>query len=151
MPKRQRAFLSIEIGGRYPEHPHIPSNDIFGDLAKNVAQAGFSDTVELINGGSRDAAVVERVKTLLGDKRISLLFIDADGNIDADWERYAPLLADDAVIVLDDYEAPLSPEKAGLVQPWADDIVTVGILRPLGIFGWGTWFGQANGELQGSA
>lgn len=136
-------FLSIEIGGRYPEHPQIPSDDIFGDLVRNVTNAGLTQFVELIKGGSREASVIERVKLALGEHRISLVFIDSDGNIGADWAIYRQFMADDVIIVLDDYEAPLTALKADLVRPWVERVTASGQLRQLGVFGWGTWFGQA--------
>ena len=133
-------IIAIEAGGQ-SNHPDIPSQDILADLKKNLENFGVSDFVRLLNGFSNQQEIYQTVKGIVGSKEIDLLFIDADGNVARDFEVYGPLLKNGAVLVLDDYSSPLAPEKAVLVKQWADQAVSEGRVKSLGVWGWGTWIG----------
>lgn len=131
---------SIEPGGR-ADHDLIPSEDIFGDLERNLARFGLQGYARLLNGPSWDADLQAEVRGLYGARGVTLLMIDADGNVDRDIALYADLLRDGAVVVLDDYESTGAPEKSVLIKKWVDDAVARGQLTSLGVWGWGTWVG----------
>ena len=138
-------LISIEAGGSYTDHPHVPSMDIIGDLKRRIADASVQDIVRVVAGHSRDASVVHEVRDALAGQRIGMIFIDADGNVDQDWEIYRELISHDAIVVLDDYVSDIATEKATQVKPWVDRMVAANHLRSLGVHGWGTWFGQVIG------
>lgn len=140
--KQGLPVISIETGGSYPDHAHLPSRDIFADLKNNIERAGLGDVVHLVNGHSRDQAVVEEVRAKLGGRRLGMIVIDADGQVDQDWAIYGGLMAPHAIVVVDDYVSDVATEKATHVKPWVDRAVVDMKLRSLGVYGWGTWFGQ---------
>lgn len=140
--RRELPLISIEMGGSYADHPHVPSTDIIADLKRNIAEAGAKDIARLLNGHSRDRTVTEKVREILGGRKIGMMMIDSDGNVDQDWAIYGKLLAPNAIVVLDDYVSDFAADKATQVKPWADRMVASNRLRSLGVHGWGTWFGQ---------
>lgn len=139
------SFVSLEPGGRYLEHPEYPSTDILRDLRDNLKSANVAQHVTAIEGHSSDPQVREKVFGTLGGSGLSLLFIDADGEVGRDMELYRPLLKPGCFVVFDDYHAvtetvPLHKEVR--VKSVVDEEVRNGRLEPLGVFGWGTWFGR---------
>jgi hypothetical protein len=72
------------------------------------------------------------------------LFIDSDGHVARDIEKYGCLLLNKCVLVLDDYESDLAPEKSALIKDWVDSSIDSGQVCSLGIYGWGTWVGVYN-------
>lgn len=133
-------LVAIEPGGAH-YHPHFPSTDILRDLKEHIDRAGVRDTVQVVEGRSSEPAVKERVFSLLAPASAGLLAIDADGNVARDFECYRSLLAPDCVIVLDDYSGT-ETVKIDPVRAWVKDATAAGIVRELGVFRWGTWFGQ---------
>ncbi len=144
-------FVSIEGGGQYLNH-EIPSTDIFADLRKNVEEAGLSNYTQLINGHSADPEVVREVYQRIGDRRIGLLFIDADGQIDRDINTYRDLLQPNCIMAFDDYSEPdmVIRDPAGvkglIVHQSVERGVKEGWLEPLAVARWGTWFGRFRGS-----
>jgi hypothetical protein len=55
---------------------------------------------------------------------------------------YSPMLTRDAVIVLDDYRTEESNVKEDATRQWVQDALARGIVREIGVFRWGTWFGK---------
>ena len=140
------AFVSIEPGGKYLEHPEYPSADILGDLKTNLRTANVSQYVTIIEGRSNDDAVRDRAHDLLRKSGVSLLFIDADGEVGRDIELYGSLLKPGCFVVFDDYFAPGAENKEIRVRSFVDEEVRRGRLDPLGVFGWGTWVGRYTGD-----
>lgn len=134
------AIVSIEPGGR-ASHDLIPSEDIFGDLERNLARFRLGSHVCLLRGFSSDPQIQAAVRSVFAPGSVTLLVIDADGNVERDIGLYADLLRDGAVLVLDDYASSGAPEKALLIKAWVDDAVARGQLTSLGVWGWGTWVG----------
>jgi len=138
-------LITIEMGGSYEQHPHLPSADILGDLDANLREFGVRERVTIINGVSSAPATVCQVESRLAGRRIDLLFIDADGQVGRDFAAYRPFLAKRAIIALDDFETP-DAEAARLkqepVRAFVAEAVGAGLARELGVFPWGTWFGQ---------
>lgn len=137
---RPRQFVTIEPGGKYPEHQWLPTDDIFGDLVKNVRAWGVSDYVTLMQGHSNNEDIIQQVRTVFKPSGIGLLFIDADGFVQRDIENYRSLLLPGAIVVLDDYST--TDMKTPQVRAETDKAIQEGFLEPLGVFGWGTWFGR---------
>jgi predicted O-methyltransferase YrrM len=134
-------FVSIELGGVH-EHDELPSQDIFADCRRYLTERGVIEHVHLINGHSGDPATVEQVNKIFRGTKIDLLIIDADGQVERDMVNFAPLLMDGCVLVIDDYESKIAPEKAVTVKPWVDQAVREGRISKIGLFPWSTWVGQ---------
>ena len=80
-------LISVEMGGSYPSHA-VPTNDIIADLKSNVEAYGLTSVVHIIEGFTTDAAVDAAVNRILDGRTIGLLFLDADGNVERDFEFY---------------------------------------------------------------
>jgi predicted O-methyltransferase YrrM len=133
-------LIAVERGGAL-DHDELPSKDIIGDLLKTISEFGVSDKVRIVEGSSGEDDVTSLVKRELGDQKIGMLFLDADGNISRDLSLYRSLLADGAIIVFDDYSGE-ADWKTVQVKPWVDEAIRTGIVHDLGVYPWGTWFGQ---------
>jgi predicted O-methyltransferase YrrM len=140
---RDTLMLTIEPGGSYPTHPHLPSDDIFADLQENLRMRGLLPYVELLQGMSDDPAILEHVRRRLAERQLSigLLCIDADGEVQRDFDLYLPMCAPGCRIVVDDYSGPPENTKTEPSKMAVDALVASGKARELGVFGWGTWFG----------
>jgi predicted O-methyltransferase YrrM len=138
-----RRFVSVDKGGAY-DHRDFPSNDIIADLRKNLAEYGVYDKVHLIEGHTNKASTVRAVRTALGWHKIGLFIIDSDGQVERDFNIYAPLCKRGCVLVLDDYVSDEVEEKSALVKPYVDKMVAAGRFVPIGQYGWdnGTWIGR---------
>jgi len=133
-------MISIEPGGAH-NHPQLPSNDFLRDLKATLASEGVSDRVQIIENRSRAPETLGAVRAALSGRKIDMFVIDADGWVGKDVAHYEPLLCDGAIIVLDDYHCEGVNVKENLVRNWVDGAVAEGLLRELGVFKWGTWFG----------
>jgi predicted O-methyltransferase YrrM len=142
-------IVSIEAGGSQ-EHPTLPSSDILLDLRGNLRRWNNETMVTVIEGFGQDRTVRYRARKALGSEPVQLLFVDADGDVATILFLYRRLLADEALLVLDDYAAEAAPDKQALVRPFVDDMVRQGALGEYGVFKFGTWFGRLNG-LAGKA
>jgi predicted O-methyltransferase YrrM len=138
------AIVSIEPGGRL-DHNLIPSEDIFGDLQRNLTRLDLQGHTQLLHGFSSSPDIIHSVKSSIPPKGVGLLVIDADGNVERDIGLYAELLMDGAVVVLDDYTSTGAPEKSILIKEWVDSAVARGDVQSLGVWGWGTWIGRYRG------
>jgi predicted O-methyltransferase YrrM len=141
-------FVTIEPGGTNPDHP-LPTDDILADLKAALRERGLAETVHVVEGSSWEPQVMEEVAALLDGRAVDLLFIDADGDVAGDLERYRPHLRPGSVLVLDDYTALTAPEKQSLVNRWVDEAVAEGTVEDLGVYLWGTWVGRYLGPRQG--
>ena len=135
-----RPIVVVEPGGAHG-HPTIPSEDIFGDLEKNLEKYGCRDRISLIRGFSYQEETRAEIEKIVGDGRIGMLVIDSDGQVENDINRYHDLLSDDCILILDDYSSKRAPEKQTLIKKWVEDAEAVGRAETFGIYGWGTWFG----------
>jgi len=80
-------------------------------------------TIRLIRGNSHDSATVEKVRALLMDKRIDLLFIDADHTYEGvkkDFEMYEPLVREGGRIVLHDIITHRIEDGYGIDRFWKE-------------------------------
>lgn len=142
---RTRPLVTVEMGGAYKEHPHLPSEDIIRDLRRNLRRFGMEDDVSVVCGWCYKSSVRREVARHLDSEKIGLLVIDADGLLEPSLTAYCSLLREDCVLVIDDYESAGSG-KGAIVRPFVQRLVAQGTLVEYGIFGWGTWFGRLAGR-----
>ena len=140
-------IVTIEAGGSYSDHPTLPSRDILFDLRANLRRWNNEAMVTIIEGFAQDHAARYRARQALGSEPVQLLFVDADGDVATILFLYRRLLADDVVLVLDDYAAEGAPDKIARVRPFVDDLVRQGAFVEYGVFEGGTWFGRLNGPV----
>jgi predicted O-methyltransferase YrrM len=134
-------LICVEMGGSYPTHA-VPTNDIITDLKSNVEAYGLSPVVHIIEGFTTDADVDTAVNRILDGRRIGLLFLDADGNVERDFELYRGRLSRGSILVYDDYLTEQAPEKQTTIKAWVDQAVASGFVENLGLYRWGTWVGR---------
>jgi predicted O-methyltransferase YrrM len=134
-------LISVEMGGSYPSHA-LPTNDIITDLKSNVEAYGLTGVVHIMEGFTTDLAVDSAVNRILGRSTIGLLFLDADGNVERDFELYRSRLRLGSILVYDDYLTEQAPEKQTTIKTWVDQAIASGIVESLGLYRWGTWVGR---------
>lgn len=140
---RETPIVTIELGGEYLTHPDLPSDDIFGDLQRNLQSRLLDHLVTLYRGRSDDQAALDVVSTTMAahDARIGMLCIDADGKVQRDFDLYLPWCADGCVLVVDDYLATGLHAKALSTQEAVQKLLAEGKAQELGVYGYGTWMG----------
>jgi predicted O-methyltransferase YrrM len=140
---RDTPIVTIEPGGTYPHHPDLPSIDIFRDLERNLRARRLDRFVILHEGLSSDRAAVELVTSVLAkhDARIGMLCIDADGEVQRDFDLYLPVCGDGCLLAVDDYSSVAPNEKTAPTQAAVDRLLAEGRAHPLGVHGYGTWMG----------
>jgi len=131
--------ITVEKGGSY-DHPTLPTTDILGDLRANLDRFGVAPSCDVIESDYSAAAAALAEK--LGGRKIGVLVCDADGHFDRAMAAAGPFLAEDAVIVVDDYIAPFAPEKQNLTRPAIDEAVAAGEYTAWGLLSGVTWIGQ---------
>lgn len=136
---RPRKLISIEPGGPLRDH-RMATKDIFRDLKKNLSRAGLLESVTLINGYSFEEKTITSVRGMIGPGQIGLFIFDADANVRRDIDCYGDRFAPDCWVVIDDYIS--ATDKGGPTRTQVDDLVAAGRLKPLGVYGWGTWVGR---------
>jgi predicted O-methyltransferase YrrM len=139
---RNVPFWSIEKGGDYSTHPHLPSPDIFGDLQRNLRQRNLDRFVTLVQSASNEPATVARLQADIAPAGLSIFSIDADGNVQRDFDNYLHLCRPGCVVIVDDYSSPYATEKVTPTVEAVEKMVSAGVLRSGGVHGWGTWIGR---------
>jgi predicted O-methyltransferase YrrM len=134
-------LISIEMGGSYPNHA-VPTNDIIADLKRNVEAHGLTGLAHIMEGFSTDPAIDAAVDRILAGKRIGLLFLDADGDVERDFELYRSRLSRGSILIFDDFISEHAPEKQTTIKVWVDQAVASGLVENLGVYRWGTWVGR---------
>ncbi len=137
----RKTIVTVESGGAL-KHPRLPSRNILRDLKKNLIKQGVAAEVAIVAGYSGQHETVATVHERLQAGSVGLFIFDADAGIDRDLRLYGDLLTENAWVVVDDYFRPQENEKAVRIQPRIDALVAAGELRPLGVYGWGTWIGR---------
>ena len=140
--KNQTKVLSIEMGGAYLTHPHLPSSDILKDLKTNAKKFNVEDRIKIFEGHSGEHHIFNKIKDIVSKAGIDLLFIDADGDVERDIERYWNLLNNNCILILDDYYTSEAPEKQTLVQKWVNNAKVRAMVDEYCIVKWGTWIGR---------
>jgi predicted O-methyltransferase YrrM len=130
--------VAIEMGGAYLEHPTLPSADILVDVDANLRRFGVRDRVTIVPGSSHEPSV--RRDALALAPQIDLLFVDADGHLPGIVAGFGASLADDCILVFDDYTAPGAPTKEALVREAVARWIRRGAIEEYAIID-STWFG----------
>ncbi len=146
--------ISVDRGGAYPTHPHLPSADIFTDWRATTGRFGVADRAALIEGFTYDADTRRRIRAAIGEEPVRLLVMDADGFVFAHLEGLADLLAPDCLVVIDDYAQPdheAGPVKAAFTRAAVDRAVAAGVVEPYALLPWSTWFGRLTPAFAGHA
>jgi predicted O-methyltransferase YrrM len=84
-------FWTLEKGIAHPTHPHLPTDDSFAHLQRNLRQAGLERYATLIKGWADAPDVVQPLQQAIAATGLSLLLIDADGDVDRDFNLYLHL------------------------------------------------------------
>jgi predicted O-methyltransferase YrrM len=134
-------LISVEMGGSYASHA-VPTNDIVADLKGNVERYGLTGIVHIMEGFTTDPPIDAAVDRVLAGRKIGLLFLDADGNVERDFELYRARLSRGSILVYDDYFSEYAPEKQTPIKTWVDQAVASGVVEDLGLYRWGTWVGR---------
>lgn len=152
--------VSIELGGTRSDSSALSTSDIVADLRRNLARLGCAERVTVIARHAADPRAERDVREALrtmaaasgtADLRFGMIVIDADGLVEEHLGRYAELLRDDCLVVLDDFMTP-GPYvaegygvKEALLRRFVEEQCRVGRLRELALVAWSTWFGQIAG------
>lgn len=133
-------LTSVEVGGR-SDHPTLPVSDIVQKLKENLSRYKVAPMIRVIVGNSRSDEVRKEIKAL-GSRSFDAFVDDSDGHLLSDLELYRDILSPRAFLVVDDYFSPGAPEKELTTKAELDALESKGIVRSLGVYGWGTWFGR---------
>ena len=120
--------------------------EIFSILNNNIKTYNLEERVDLVEGRSGDVDVLEKITPTLEKEPIGLLIIDADGNVARDLNIYLQYVRKGGYLVIDDYVMRSHykdiSDKATPTQEAIHGLVNYGVARSLGVYPWGTWFGQ---------
>jgi len=141
----RHGVISVEIGGPNPGHPQTPTLDTIADLRRNLASAGLAGNVEIIEGHAMDMGVAARVEAALAGRKAGMMFVDIDPGTEKAITLYSRWLADGAILVVDDYASEVAVDKAAGVKAFIAAGVQAGVIEPIGLYPWGTWFGRLTG------
>jgi predicted O-methyltransferase YrrM len=134
-------FITIESGGPLRHHP-LATRDILRTLKRNLARQRVAELVTLLEGRSFEPEIIAAVNQTLGQDRIGLFIIDADGGVKRDFRHFSDKLRDGCWVVIDDYAGPADYAKIGPTKAHVDELVAAGKLVPLGYYGYATWVGK---------
>ncbi|MGE3277120.1 MAG: class I SAM-dependent methyltransferase [Vicinamibacterales bacterium] len=137
--RRDVPLISVEGGGSHPTHPSLPTADILADLRANLSRAGVDHMVQIVHGWSNSPEVIAEVIERLDGRPIALLFIDANGEVQRDFDNYLPYCAPGCVLVIDDYDG--GSDKNTTTRDAVHRALAAGLIRQTGVAGTGTWFG----------
>lgn len=133
--------VSFEKGGSY-EHDRLTSTDILADLKCNLRLADVLESTDILEMNCHETGAMDALESRLGGEKIRVVLIDADGYFTRLFPRLRPLLADDAIILVDDYVVWDSPLKEGLTRSEMDAALDAGQLATWGLLSGVTWIGQ---------
>jgi predicted O-methyltransferase YrrM len=133
-------IITVEKGGRHGREA-VPTADILADLRNNLARFEVANGVTILEGHNNAPEIEEKLSSFLSGEKIGVLFIDADRKVTRDFSIYRKYLADDAFIILDDYESDIAPNKAASIRPFVERGIKDGVFCDLGVYQWGTRVG----------
>jgi predicted O-methyltransferase YrrM len=137
-------LATIEVGGSHVGQPYLPTDDILGSLARNLAEHGLADRVTTIIGKSYDPAARDAVDTWLRGGRIGFFFMDADQYPERNLLHFARDFTPGCIVAIDDYFTEDASDKGRAVHAFVDLLVAEGALREAGVLHC-TWFGRVKG------
>jgi len=92
------------------------------------------------------SSVFDAVQSHLHGQQAGMLFVDVTPGTEIAIQQYLPCLHPDSYLVIDDYRSDHAVEKAAQVRAFVDQGVKRGLFKEIGVYGWGTWFGQLAGR-----
>ena len=135
-------FVTVEKGGEMLQS-RLGTSDIVRDLKQNLLDHGHAHQVQVVVGFSLAKKNAETVRSHLPPRSVTLLIIDADGEVRSLLDLYHELLSDHCWLVIDDYFAiGTAAAKSARTKPQVDAAVAAGELEELGFYGWGTCVGK---------
>lgn len=134
---------TFEKGGSYTTHPHLPTDDILRDLRLNLKKFR-ADNVIVVPHTTDSEVGINLLKDQLGDKKVGMLLLDADGNIESLLSDLRKFMLDGALIVIDDYLLVDGLMKSDITNLQVNRLIDSGVLIEDCVVGWGTWFGRVN-------
>jgi hypothetical protein len=134
---------TFEKGGSYKTHPHLPTDDILRDLNINLKKFK-ADNVLVIPHTTDSEVGMASLESQLGGRKIGLLLLDADGNIESLLSKLNKFLLDGALVVIDDYLIVDGLMKSDITNLQVNRLIKEGVLTEDCVVGWGTWFGKIN-------
>ena len=112
----------------------------------NLINLNLIDRVKLLNGYSGDDNIIKDVNLLVGEEKISLLIIDADGNVERDINNFKHLFKDDCIIILYDFSGP-EVIKTVPTKQWVEKAIKENLIKELAVV-WGTFVGIYNNKFK---
>ena len=144
---RDAPIITVEKGGAH-DHPTLPSTDILGDLKRNLQSHGVSDRVRVVEGKNQDPNVIRQIRDAVGESKVGLLVIDADGQVERDIVNFAPLCRPYCYLVIDDYVSSYADAMATQTKPYIDSMVADGELREFGVYGVSDYAGEKATQIK---
>ncbi len=137
-------LATIEVGGSHVSQPYLPTDDILGSLARNLAEHGLGERVIIAVGKSYDPAVRGTIEAWRRGERIGFFFMDADQHPARNLLHFARDFTPHCIVAIDDYYTDDESDKGRAVHAFVDELVRDGALREAGVLHC-TWFGRVNG------
>jgi predicted O-methyltransferase YrrM len=137
--------ITVELGGPNRELPQLSTDDTLADLDLNLTRAGVRSQVDVVPGHFRSRRVFDTVRGHLAGQQAGMLFVDITPGTEIAVQQYISLLRPDAFVAIDDYRSDQAVDKAAQISAFIDLAVKHGFLDPIGVYGWGTWFGRLTG------
>jgi len=134
---------TFEKGGSYTTHPHLPTDDILRDLNLNIKKFN-ADNVFVIPHTTDSKDGMSCLRLQLEDRKIGLLLLDADGNIESLLSDLSKYMLDGTLVVIDDYLIIDGLMKSDITNSQVNRLIEAGVLTTDCVVGWGTWFRKYN-------
>jgi predicted O-methyltransferase YrrM len=127
--------------------------ELFTVLESNVHHYDLTQKIDLFKTDSDDRETLEKIIPILKKDPISVLIIDADGDLEKHLGIYLKYVKKGGYLIFDDYVMRMkfrtilddngrAIDKAKPTQEKVHQLVNDGIARSLGVYPWSTWFGQ---------
>ena len=140
-------IVCIEKGGSHTSHPRLPTKDILADWRTNIDSAGLADRTVMIVGnyGTSDAQAAAAEAAV---EPFGLIFMDADGRVDAAFNGFGRYMSHNALLMIDDYASQSYQDKAPLTKSVVDTLCEKEILVQWGLLSGQTWFGAVGPRFE---
>jgi predicted O-methyltransferase YrrM len=125
----------------------VPYNYCMQNLINSLPDNDLSGYVKCLNTVSAPSNNTLHSELKKLHTPIKLLTIDADGQIARDLRQYLPYCDKDCIIVIDDWFTTPENGKLQSTQQCINILVNRGILKIIGVYGWGTAILSYNGGL----
>ncbi|MBE7196748.1 MAG: class I SAM-dependent methyltransferase [Parafilimonas terrae] len=141
----RKPMATIDPGGSVLDQPFLPSADILADWHKNVSSFGLEGVSKLVKGYSQDKRVISEVKEVAAGSKFDVFFMDTNGEVHQALNDYGGMLADDCLVILDDYYNVIGADtKAQKTARQVHELMAIGLLEQYALVPFSTWFGRLN-------